>query len=476
METSPGKDALARSLHEWRLADRSFGEAESEPARVEAMLRQLRAREIAERTCWAERGIPFSLRTRALESGLWSMEEAIERIRRVDFVSRHAYVFQHLGVFPDTSLCAVLALALQPQPGDGAGWFINEALVAAIAVRLARTGRHDAALDAIRALSARRGEALRSCAPYLSKASIARAISELEAWLPGAEPVVAFLVGCDFLPLVPARDRERARGEIARLRAALEAEEAEDGSFYGFSARKRAAESFAVAGMLEASEAECQGLDNVDDLLSVARKHPGESRARIARIALEHARTSRYLAAALADTVAVCLALADEAIACARGEANPVTAANALLRIAAHLGEPRASELFHEAFRRIEPLGDAASDALEWVADWAADQGPSLTERERARAAAPPVGQRGGVAVRGRAHGPRAGERRRRARRSRAAGREGRRALRHDGEPARRRAPGDLVGARTRRRVATHHRHQRSRPVRLPAVGALPPR
>ncbi|WP_437541141.1 hypothetical protein WME97_26285 [Sorangium sp. So ce367] len=158
METSPGKDALARSLHEWRLADRSFGEAESEPARVEAMLRQLRAREIAERTCWAERGIPFSLRTRALESGLWSTEETIERLRRVDFVSRHAYVFQHLGVFPDTSLRALLALSLQPQPGDGSGWFIDEAAVTAIAVRLARAGQHDAALDAICALGARRAE------------------------------------------------------------------------------------------------------------------------------------------------------------------------------------------------------------------------------------------------------------------------------------------------------------------------------
>lgn len=133
---------------------------------------------------------------------------------------------------------------------------------------------------------ARRGEALRSCAPYLSEAAIARAISEIEAWLPRAGPLVAFLVACDLLPLVPARDRERARCEIVRLRAALEAKEAEDGPRWGFSARKRAAEAFAVAGMFEASEAECQGLDNVDDLLSVAREHPGESCARIARIAL----------------------------------------------------------------------------------------------------------------------------------------------------------------------------------------------
>ncbi|WP_437739279.1 hypothetical protein WMF39_26435 [Sorangium sp. So ce1504] len=383
METSPGKDVLARSLDEWRLADVSFEEADSERARAGAMLRQLQAREIVDRTYWAENDVPFSLRVKAVETGLWSAEEAIDGLRRIDFVGRHVFVFHHLRVFPDASLRAVLALVRQPQPGDGAEWFADEAALAAVAVRLARAGQHDAALDAIRALSARRGEALRSCAPYLSEAAITRAISELEAWLPGAEPVVAFLAGCDLLPLVPARDRERARGEIVRLRAALEAKEAEDGSFYGFSARKRAAEAFVVAGMLEASEAECQGLDNVDDLLPVARELPGESRARIARIALERARTSRYLAAALADTVAVCPALADEAIACARGEANPVTAADALLRVAAHLGEPRASALFHEAFRRIEPLGDAASDALEWVADWAADHGPSLTERER---------------------------------------------------------------------------------------------
>ncbi|WP_438037579.1 hypothetical protein [Sorangium sp. So ce128] len=384
MEISPGKDALARSLDEWRLADLSFEEADSERARAGAMLRQLQAREIVERTYWAENDVPFSLRVKAVETGLWSAEEAIDGLRRIDFVGRHVFVLHHLRVFPDASLCAVLALVRQPQPGDGAEWFADEAALAAVAVRLARAGQPDAALGAIRALSARRGEALRSCAPYLSEAAIARAFSELEAWLLGAEPVVAFLVGCDFLPLVPARDRERARGEIVRLRAALEAREAEGGSFYGFSARKRAAEAFAVAGMLEASEAESQGLVNVDDLLSVARQHPVESRARIARIALERARTSRYVPAALGKVVAVCPALADEALACARGEANPVTAASALLRVAARLGEPRAPALFHEAFRRIEPLGDAASDALEWIADWAADHGPSLTERERA--------------------------------------------------------------------------------------------
>jgi hypothetical protein len=384
METSPGKDALARSLDEWRLADVSFEEADSERARAGAMLRQLQAREIVECTSWAENDVPFSLRVKAVETGLWSAEETIDGLRRIDFVGRHVFVFHHLRVFPDAWLRAVLALVRQPQPGDGAEWFADEAAMAAVAVRLARAGQHDAALDAIRALSARRGEALRSCAPYLSEAAIARAVSELGAWLPGAEPVVAFLVGCDLLPLVPARDRERARGEVVRLRAALEAKEAEDGPRWGFSARKRAAEAFAVAGMLEASEAECQGLDNVDDLLSVAREHPGESCARIARIALERARTSRYVPAALGEVVAVCPALADEALACVRGEANPVTAASALLRVAARLGEPRAPALFHEAFRRIDPLGDAASDALEWIADWAADHGPSLTERERA--------------------------------------------------------------------------------------------
>ncbi|WP_157906893.1 hypothetical protein [Sorangium cellulosum] len=348
------------------------------------MLQQLRAREIVERAYWAEGHIPFSVRVKALEAGLWSAEEALDGLRRIDFVGRHVFVFHHLRVFPDASLRAVLALVRQPQPGDGAEWFADEAALAAVAVRLARAGQPDAALDAIRALSARRGEALRSCAPYFSDAAMACAVSEIEGWLPGAEPLVAFLVACDLLPLVPARDSARARGEIVRLRAALEAKEAEDGPRWGFSARKRAAEAFAVAGMFDASEAECQGLDNVDDLLSVAREHPGESCARIARIALERARTSRYVPAALGKVVAVCPALADEAIACARGEANPVTAASALLRVAARLGEPRAPALFHEAFCRIEPLGDAASDALEWIADWAADHGPSLTERERA--------------------------------------------------------------------------------------------
>lgn len=381
MEISAGKDVLARSLDEWRLADRSFEEAEAERARAEAMIRQLRAREIAERASWAERAIPFSLRARALEFGLWSAEEAIERLRCVDFASRHAFVLHHLGVFPDASLGAVLALIGRPQPGDGSGWFADEAAVVAVSVRLARAGQHDAALDAIGALSARRGEALRSCAPYLSAAEIARALPEFEAWIPGAKPVVALLAWCDLLPLVPARDRERARGEIVRLRAALEAGGAEEGSPGGFWARKRAAHAFAGAGMIEASEAECQGLEDVDDLLSVARKHPAES---LARLALERARTSRYLPAALADVVAVCPALADEAIACARGEVDPIVGADALLRVAVHLGEPRASVLFHEAFRRIEPLGDAASEALEWVAGWAADHGPSLTEGERA--------------------------------------------------------------------------------------------
>ncbi|WP_441285625.1 hypothetical protein ACSRUE_24005 [Sorangium sp. KYC3313] len=384
MEISACKNVLARSVDEWRLADRSFEEAEAERARAEAMVRQLRAREIAERASWAERAIPFSLRAKALEFGLWSAEEAIERLRCVDFASRHAFVLHHLGVFPDASLGAVLALIGRPQLGDGSGWFVDEAAVVAVALRLARAGQHDAALDAFRALSARRGEALRSCAPYLSEAALVRAISEIEAWLPGAEPVVAFLVGCDFLPLVPARDRERARAEIVRLRAALEAGGAEEGSPGGFWSRKRAAHAFVSAGMLEASEAECQGLEDVDDLLSVAREHPGESRARLARLALERARTSRYLPAALADVVAVCPALADEAIACARGQVDPIVGADALLRVAEHLGEPRVSALFHEAFRRIEPLGDAVSDALEWVADWAVDHGPSLTEGERA--------------------------------------------------------------------------------------------
>ncbi|WP_437979694.1 hypothetical protein [Sorangium sp. So ce117] len=185
------------------------------------MLQQLRAREIAERASWAERAIPFSLRARALEFGLWGAEEAIERLRCVDFGSRHTFVLHHLGVFPDASLGAVLALIGRPQIGDGSGWFVDEGAVAAVAVRLARAGQHDAALDAIRALSARRGEALRSCASYLSAAEIARALPEFETWIPGAKPVVALLAWCDLLPLVPDRDRERARGEIVRLRAAL---------------------------------------------------------------------------------------------------------------------------------------------------------------------------------------------------------------------------------------------------------------
>ncbi|WP_437933518.1 hypothetical protein [Sorangium sp. So ce341] len=44
----------------------------------------------------------------------------------------------------------MLALIGQPQPGDGAEWFADEAALAAVAVRLARAGQHDAALDAIR--------------------------------------------------------------------------------------------------------------------------------------------------------------------------------------------------------------------------------------------------------------------------------------------------------------------------------------
>ncbi|WP_437933520.1 hypothetical protein [Sorangium sp. So ce341] len=78
MATSSGKDALARSLDEWRLADVSFEEADSERARAGAMLRQLQAREIVERTYWAENEAPFSLRVKAVETGLWSAEEAID--------------------------------------------------------------------------------------------------------------------------------------------------------------------------------------------------------------------------------------------------------------------------------------------------------------------------------------------------------------------------------------------------------------
>ncbi|WP_437565866.1 hypothetical protein [Sorangium sp. So ce542] len=150
MATSSGKDALARSLDEWRLADVSFEEADSERARAGAMLRQLQAREIVERTYWAEKEVPFSLRVKAVETGLWSAEEAIDGLRRIDFVGRHAFVLHHLRVFPDASLRAVLALVRQPQPGDGAEWFADEAALAAVAVRLARAGQHDAALDAIR--------------------------------------------------------------------------------------------------------------------------------------------------------------------------------------------------------------------------------------------------------------------------------------------------------------------------------------
>ncbi|WP_437573396.1 hypothetical protein [Sorangium sp. So ce887] len=155
METSAGKELLARSLREWRLADRSFEEAGAERARAEAMMRQLRAREIAERVSWAERAIPFSLRARALESGLWSAEEAIERLRCVDFVSRHAFVLHHLGVFPDASLRAVLAIVGQPQPGDGAEWFADGAAVAVVAVRLARAGQPEGCIDERALLSER---------------------------------------------------------------------------------------------------------------------------------------------------------------------------------------------------------------------------------------------------------------------------------------------------------------------------------
>ncbi|XYH93141.1 hypothetical protein ACMHYB_35465 [Sorangium sp. So ce1128] len=382
METSAGKDVLARSLHEWRLADGSFEEAKTEQARAKAMMRQLRAREIAERVSWAERAIPFSLRAKALESELWSAEESIGRLRRVDFASRHAFVLHHLGEFPDASLPAVLALAGRPQPGDGSGWFADEAVVAAVAVRLARAGQHDAVLDALRVLSARRAEALRSCAPYLPDAVVSCALSEVEAWIRSTAPIVAFLSWCDLLPLLPAGDREKARAEMVRLRAAIEGAEGEAAG--GFSARKRAGEAFADAGMLDASEAECEGLDEVDDLLSVARRHSGESRARIARLALVRARASGHLPAALADIVAVCPAIAPEAIARAREEADPTTAADALLRIAAQLAEPCSSELFHEAFDMVRKLGEDTSGALEWVADWAEDHRPSLTDDERA--------------------------------------------------------------------------------------------
>ncbi|WP_438031582.1 hypothetical protein [Sorangium sp. So ce204] len=72
---------------------------------------------------------------KALETGLWSAEEAIDGLRRIDFVSRHVFVFHHLRLFPDASLRAVLALVRQPQPGDGAEWFPDEAALTAVAVR-----------------------------------------------------------------------------------------------------------------------------------------------------------------------------------------------------------------------------------------------------------------------------------------------------------------------------------------------------
>ncbi|WP_438003277.1 hypothetical protein WME89_30800 [Sorangium sp. So ce321] len=237
-------------------------------------------------------------------------------------------------------------------------------------------------LDALRVLRARRAEALRSCAPYLPDAVVACALSEVEAWIRSTAPIVAFLSWSDLLPLLPTGNREKARAEMLRLRASIEG--GEGVSAGGFSARKRAAESFADAGMLDASEAECAGLEEVDDLLSVARRYPGESRARIARLALVRARASGHLPAALADIVAVCPAIAPEAIARARGEADPITAADALLRIAAQLAEPCSSELFHEAFHMVQKLGEDTSGALGWVADWVEDHRPSLTDDERA--------------------------------------------------------------------------------------------
>ncbi len=252
MEISACKDVLARSVDEWRRADRSFEEAEAERARAEAMIRQLRARRSRSGRPGLRGRSPFSLRAKALEFGLWSAEGS-DRAGSGAWTSqsRHAFVLHHLRMFP-TRLARRRARASSggPQLGDGSRWFVDEgALAAPVAVRLARAGQHDAALEAIRAgTSAPRGGAAIVCTASFMRRRLARPVGVSRAWIPGAKPVVALLAWCDLLPLVPAPSRSRAgtRRDRALLRAALEAEE-EEGSPGGFWARKRAAHAFVSA-------------------------------------------------------------------------------------------------------------------------------------------------------------------------------------------------------------------------------------
>lgn len=264
---------------EWRLADKAFEEADSQAGRVTAMVRQFRAREAVERWSWAERRLPEDLRKSALEEGLWSVEEAVERLGRIDFVERHRFIGANLALFPDASLSALLDLLRGPQPGDGAIWYPGASALTTVALRLARAGRHEAALDAIRALRAGRTEALRRCAPFLPRPLLEAMIAEIGAWAPG-EPEDELDPEDEAL----ARDRRSARP--ARP-TPVEPVEARLGKLlFGPQGAERLSTDKGFANVVDFAEHHATG-EPVALLVEYARSLEGERRAALSRALLD---------------------------------------------------------------------------------------------------------------------------------------------------------------------------------------------
>ncbi|WP_438022737.1 hypothetical protein [Sorangium sp. So ce233] len=209
------------ALSAWRLADEAFEQADSRAARAEAMVRQLRARELVERWSWAERRLPDALRRWALAEGLWSWEEAVERLGHLDFVARRRFIRSNLALFPDASLPALLDLVREPQPGDGALWSPDGSTLSAIALRLDRArGREPAlaaAAEGVRDPAGEAGSRARGAASAGPSAAVEPAGARLGALLFGAQGAARLSTDTGFAAVLDFAEHHATADELALL-------------------------------------------------------------------------------------------------------------------------------------------------------------------------------------------------------------------------------------------------------------------
>jgi hypothetical protein len=139
---------LAEALDRWRRADEAFARARTSAERGSAMVQQLQALDAVHQLSEVELLLGDSSRVRFVEEGIWSPDEALDRLVLVPFDDRARSLRALAPILPDELLGRALDMATRPGWGDDARWHANEELTQALAARMASAEPRERAITA----------------------------------------------------------------------------------------------------------------------------------------------------------------------------------------------------------------------------------------------------------------------------------------------------------------------------------------